>query len=86
VSKDALERYDDPMTTLMPTAEGLDEPELLAARDRYYPGWWIYAHLAPSELSASLRPLYHVVCDTDHDLRLAEASKPPFVDVDFSFS
>src|SRR4051794_18830218 len=51
---------------------------LIEARDRFFPGWWVYA--PGGGLSDQPRTLYRVVCSTDEDRRAAEEAKPDFID------
>lgn len=58
----------------------VDPSRLKSARNRFYPGWWIYREFR-------LRvPRYVVVCRNGEDCRLAWESKPEYVRVDIKYS
>ncbi|MCB9807811.1 DUF2384 domain-containing protein [Candidatus Peribacteria bacterium] len=46
------------------------------ARNRFFPGWWIYSRANTQD---SLKPLYRVVCRTRAEQSLARAVKPTCV-------
>lgn len=54
--------------------------KLLAARTRFYPGWWIHFTDAP-ELVVN-KPVYKVLVDNEADARLAKRSKPDFIEAE----
>ena len=59
-----------------PFRGSLIDKELERARNRFYPGWWIYSQ---KETRPSLQPFYRVECGTQRELDLARLSKLPFV-------
>lgn len=59
-----------------PFRGSLIDEKLERARNRFYPGWWMYPQM---ETRPFLQPFYRVVCGTQKELDLARLSKPPFV-------
>lgn len=54
------------------------------ARDRFYPGWWMYLHLR--DAGEDDRPFYRVVCASDEEALLADAARPSFVEAEIVVS
>lgn len=58
------------------TASGLDS-ELIDARNRFFPGWWTYAHLGEPEHGG--RPFYRVVCHSPDECELVRRARPSYI-------
>jgi hypothetical protein len=61
----------------MPSAVDVPEAVIAAARDRFYPDWWMFRN---PQAPAGERPGYRVVCRDEEELELAYLSRPPHVD------
>jgi hypothetical protein len=55
----------------------MDDKALMKARNRFFPGWWIYNQ--GQTINPQNRPLYRVECETPFELRLAQQVKPSFI-------
>lgn len=62
------------------TAPLFSQSDLAAARDRFYPNWWIHK-VSGDRPAVTDRPSYWVTCRNDTERELALASKPHFLDV-----